>query len=187
MAILLASAENVLYCLQTTVEADVICPDTYGSIIRANRYFDNRLRNVYWTRSTNDKKKAALTEATRIIDCLNYAGVKTDPTQLHQFPRSGNTTVLPAQELTTTVDATVPVDIEVATYEIAIQLLSGVDPDLESDNLAIHSQGISTARSTYERGYALEHIVAGVPSARAWKLLYPYLRDPKRITLCRVN
>jgi hypothetical protein len=85
------------------------------------------------------------------------------------------------------VDDVVPRDIEIACYEIAIQLLSGVDPDMEIENLAAHSQGFSTARTTYERAYVLEHIAAGVPSARAWILLKPYLRDPRRLNISRVD
>lgn len=183
MSVIDATAQNVLTVAQSATSADVISPDTYGSIIRANRYFDNRLRHQYWTEADLDDKKRALVEATRIIDTLNFLGTKADTTQLHQFPRSaiGSTTLTPI------VDTTVPLDIEIATYEIAIQLLSGIDPDMEIENLAAHSQGFSSARTTYERAYVLEHIAAGVPSARAWTLLKPYLHDPRHIRLSRVN
>lgn len=173
MSVINASAANVLTIAQSALEYDVISPDTYGTLIRANRYFDNRLRSIYWTRASLDNRKRALTEATNIIDTLNYVGSKYDETQLHQFPRGSDTSV--------------PGDVEKACYEIAIQLLSGVDPDMEVANLAAHSQGFSTARSTYERAYVLEHIAAGVPSARAWAFLKPYLRDPQRLSISRAN
>lgn len=177
------TAQNVLTIAQSAESFDVICPDIYGTLVRANRYFDNRLRNNYWTEASVDDKKRALTEATTIIDTLNFVGEKTDPDQLHQFPRSaiGSLTVDPI------VDTTVPSEIEVAGYEIAIQLLSGVDPDREIENLASSVQGFSQARTTYERAYVLEHIAAGVPSAKAWRLLKPYLRDSRRLTISRVN
>ena len=125
-------------------------------------------------------------EATQIIDSLNYVGAKTDSTQLHQFPRTApGSTFCPIIE--GVADTAVPISIEIAAYEIAIQLLSGIDPDIEIENLAAHSQGFSTARTTYERAYALEHIVAGVPSARAWKLLKPFLCDPGLVKISRVN
>lgn len=177
------TCESVLTVAQSSNSFDVICPDTYGTIIRANRYFDNRLRNRDWVDASLDDKKRALTEATTIIDTLNYVGEKTDSTQLHQFPRRaiGSDTVTP------TIDTTVPNDIEVACYEIAIALLSGIDPDREIENLATSVQGFSQARATYDRAYVLEHIAAGVPSAKAWRLLKPYLRDPRRVKVCRVD
>lgn len=182
---ILASAGNVLVMVQLATCADVISPDIYGTVSRGNRYFDNRLRAFYWTDACTEDKRKALIEATQIIDSLNYVGAKTDPTQLHQFPRSAPGSTCPVVEAV--VDTAVPINIEIAAYEIAIQLLSGIDPDIEIENLAAHSQGFSTARTTYERAYALEHIVAGVPSARAWKLLKPFLCDPGLVKISRVN
>lgn len=179
-------AQNTLTMVQCSLEYDIICPDIYGSLIEANRYFDNRLRHQYWTESCNDDKKRALTEATNIIDSLNYAGLKADANQLHQFPRATTPANFP-EKVVSVVDLTVPKEVEMACYEVAIQLLSGVDPDLEIENLANVSQGFSQARITYDRAFILEHIAAGVPSARAWKLLKPYLRDPRNIKLSRVN
>ena len=173
MLIINESVQNTLTMVQSCEEYDIICPDIYGTLGRANRYFDNRLRNIFWIEASLDDKKKALIEATTIIDTLNYVGEKTDDSQIHQFPRK--------------MDLVVPRDVELACYEIAIQLLSGIDPEMEVENLAAHSQGFSSARTTYERAYVLDHIAAGVPSARAWNLLKPYLRDPRRINLSRVD
>lgn len=180
------SVQNTLTMVQCSVEFDIICPDIYGSLVEANRYFDNRLRSQYWTEACTDDKKRALVEATNIIDSLNYAGMKADSEQLHQFPRATTPANFP-NPIASVVDVTVPKDIDMACYEIAIQLLSGVDPDLEIENLANHSQGFSTARTTYERAFVLDHIAAGVPSAKAWRLLKAYLRDPRNVVLSRVN
>lgn len=183
MAIINESAQNVLTIAQSSVCVDVIDPDVYGSVIRGNRYFDNRLRNSYWVNASVDDRKRALIEATRIVDNLNYSGTKTDPSQLHQFPRTAGGGL----NITPTADTAVPADVEVATYEIALQLLSGIDPDIEVENLAASAQGFSTARTTYDRTFVLEHIAAGVPSATAWKLLRPFLRDPRKLSISRVN
>lgn len=158
----------------------------YGTLAEGDDYFGNRLRSRYWTEATTEDRQKALSEATSIIDKLNYAGQKADSAQTRQFPRATPSATCPT-EVVSSVDTAVPADVEIACYEIAMQLLSGVDPDLEIESLAAHSQGFSTARTTYERAYVLEHIAAGVPSAKAWQLLKPFMRDPRRVDLSRVN
>lgn len=180
------TAENFLLLAQSVIPFNSINLTVYGVVSRADQYFNNRLRNVFWLRASLGDKTSALIEATTIIDTLNFAGIKADPNQLHQFPRATYPANFPNIVLST-IDVVVPRDIEYACYEIAIQLLSGVDPDLEVENLATHSQGFSSARTTYERAYILDHIAAGVPSARAWALLKPYLRDPRRLNISRAD
>lgn len=170
MATLYADAENTLTLPQIAKVCDIVSLNSYGSIIGANKYFDNRLRNYFWVNACNTDKKSALTEATAIIDTLGFISCKFDKTQPREFPR---------------LDGVIPTEIEIATYEIAIQLLSGVDPNLEVENLASYSQGFSTARVTYERAYILDYIAAGVPSAKAWSLLKPYLLDPRSLKISR--
>ena len=126
-----------------------------------------------WKEASKDEKIAALTEATRIVDKLNFMGRKTDPTQLLQFPRGE--------------DSTIPFDIRLATYEIALALLDGKDPDLEIENLGSTSQGFGGLRDTYARTFVLDHIRAGIPSASAWAYLRPYLVDPETIRISRVD
>ena len=119
----------------------------------------------------NPQKQKALTHATRILERLNYAGDKTDTSQEFQFPR--------------TPDTAIPQDVKDACCELALSLLDGVDPDLEFENLRLTQQSMASAKSTYNRDSAVEHIAAGVPSVAAWRLIKPYLRDPNSFTLVR--
>lgn len=154
------------------VQSEIVL-DAYGSLERANIYFDNRLRAEPWKRSSIGDRKAAMLEATELIDRLNFVSSKSLETQLHQFPRNA--------------DLTVPSEIEKACYEIALKLLDGYDPDMEVDNLAAESQGFSTVRETYNRTFALDHMRAGIPSAKAWEYLKPYLAEYRSIKICRVD
>lgn len=79
----------------------------------------------------------------------------------------------------------VPGDIEVATYEIALAFLNGVNMDTEARNLSVTSQGYSGARTSYDRSFTQDHIRAGIPSAYAWSILRPYLADPQAVHLVR--
>lgn len=120
----------------------------------------------------NPLKQKALTHATRILERLNYAGDKTAAGQEFQFPRYPDTEI--------------PQDVKDACAELALSLLDGVDPDLEFENLRLTQQSMGSAKSTYDRSSAVEHIAAGVPSVAAWRLIRPYLRDPYSIELARV-
>lgn len=145
----------------------------YGTLLSALEYFSKRLHSRPWDQATVEDKNKALIAATRIIDALNFKGQKTDLDQHHEFPRDGDTVV--------------PAAIEQATYEIAISLLDGRDPDMELESLGISSQGIESVRTTYNRTKPpIEHLINGVPSSQAWRLLRPFLRDENSITLIRV-
>ena len=120
---------------------------------------------------TKDEKTAALTEATRAINQLNFKGDKTDSTQYLEFPRGGDTTI--------------PATITNACYEIAWKLLTGVDVDYEMELLRHSGISYEGIRETYHRGVVPEWLASGIVSARAWLLLRPYLRDPKVLTFTR--
>lgn len=145
----------------------------YGSVSDADVYFANRLRRNIWLDSEIQDKKAALTEAREWIDRLSYKGFKTDPTQLFEFPRNG--------------DLEVPRDVEKACYEIAVKLLDGMEPELEIKNLGNTSQGFGGARTTYDRVFVLEHLAAGIVSAKAWALLKPLMNNSRALKLRRVE
>lgn len=173
MAEINISVMNALMLHHNVLPETELVLDAYGTLERAGIYFDNRLRNQPWRIATVQERKSALAEATELIDRLAFAGLKTDDTQFHQFPRNG--------------EISVPSNVEKATYEIALKLLDGFDPDLEIDNLASVSQGYSSVRSTYNRTFALEHIRAGIPSSKAWEYLKPYLADPNILHIRRVD
>jgi hypothetical protein len=115
----------------------------------------------------------ALSEATRIINRLWFRGEKYDAAQANQFPRG--------------TDTTVPEDITIACFEIALSLLDGINPQLEAENLAMISQGYANVRSTYDRTVSAPHISAGVPSLTAWRYLAPYLRSPYFVDVNRTS
>jgi hypothetical protein len=126
-----------------------------------------------WGGASTEHKKAALIEATSILERLNWAGAKADEDQTLQFPRGDDTTV--------------PTDIQQACMESAYALLDGVDPDLEYERLGMKSQGLYSVRATYDHKRVQAHVLAGVPSIRAWRLLFPYLRESRSVQTSRVS
>ena len=143
----------------------------YATEVDGDTYMTGKLDSDAWDDATAAEKQTALTQATRIIDRLNFIGAKNVATQVNQFPRG--------------IDTTVPTDIRDASIEVAFALLDGVNPDLERENLNVVAQGLSSARSTYDRSFADARIAAGVPSMVAWNLLRPFLRDDRQIATLR--
>lgn len=144
----------------------------YASMAEADVYFGERLNSQTWYNSEPNEQLVALKTATRYINRLNFIGERTDTTSDMQFPRGGDTVV--------------PSDIKAACCEIAYALLDGIDVEKESENLDMVSQGYGNVRSTYERSMKPAHILAGIPSIVAWRLLLPYLPDARIIGVTRV-
>lgn len=145
---------------------------SYLTVQEAAVYFETRLDTWAWDEATLGNRDKALKQSTRIVDRYNYKGKKTDASQEHQFPRGSSD---------------IPDDILIAVCEIAVSLLEGVDPDLEIENLSVIHQGIASAKTTYNRTFAPEHLANGCPSNTAWMHLKPYLRDAEAVSLSRVN
>jgi len=143
---------------------------SYVTVVDAQLYFDKRLNTAAW--DTSDEQLKALENATLIIDRLAFKGSRTEESQDNEFPRDGDTTV--------------PTEIQYATAEIALALLDGVDPEIEYSNLNMLSQSYSNVRSSYDRSIPQPHILAGIPSAAAWRLLLPYLVTADTISLYRI-
>lgn len=150
--------------------------ESYAPIADANTYFENRLHSGAWFQHPVKDRQNALLAATRLIDALNFKGCKTDADQPREFPRSSSGGV-------------VPTDIVCASFELAFSLLvSGRDPECELEALGITSQGISSVRTTYNRLVIThEHIMSGIVSLHAWRLLAPWLNQKDTIDLTRVN
>ncbi len=169
-------------------------PSMYGTLNGANTYFNTRLHSDLWYTQTSTDRTNALYKATEIIEALNYKGRKAtvyavldadadatkaevrvaEAAQTLEFPRDADTTVL--------------APINTACYEIAFSLLDGIDPDLELENLAIKNQAYAGVKTTYDRGVqSIEHIVNGVPSVTAWRILRPFLRDAFGIRISRIS
>lgn len=146
----------------------------YGTINGGHIYFSKRLRTEDWELASDRDRQKALFEATYMIDRLNFKGSKTNLSQKLQFPRDGDTTV--------------PRDVEYAAYEIAIVLLSGYDPEAETRNKEVMTHRFGGASTTYQPyNNPLPYVLAGIPSATAWRFLYPYMRVATTVSLVRVD
>lgn len=142
----------------------------YGTVTGAENYFRSKIKNMVrpWIDADDDDRLAALREATRRIEALCFLGTPVG-TLLH-FPTEEHGT---------------PDQLHIACYEIALRLLDDINPDTESDNLSVTSQGYAGGRTSYDRSFVQDHIRQGIPSAYAWSILRPYLRDPLAIKLRR--
>lgn len=169
----------------STLPDDAISIAFYGTVSDGDMFFNNSLQGRRWKKSSVENKRRALIDATQIIDRLNFAGEKTSSLQVLQFPRANTYTEINAVT-TTTQDVNVPDDIKNATYLIGDKLLDGWDPDIEADIMAVQSSKYQGASTNYNREYIPEHIRAGIPSARAWKLLRPFVRDPLEVAIVRL-
>ncbi len=166
----------------------------YGDVTEADGYFSNRLHEHAWTNTSAADRPKALWAATLIIDALNFKGMKNSVyTLLQANPSSSDGDIRAAEvlqplEFPRGADTDVPEAIRMACYEIAHALLDGKDPELELENLGIVSQGFGSVRTTYNRTQIpIEHIINGIPSSQAWRLLKPFLRDDEAIKLSRVS
>ena len=144
----------------------------YGTVAEADAYFILILSNDVWDNALASDKTKALEMATRAIDDLNYLLEKTVSTQELEFPRG--------------TDTTVPTPIKEAAYESALAFLEGFDPEQESVQLGVVQNSFTMVNTKYDPEYTSEHIRAGIPSVKSWRLLFPYLVDPRNLTLSRV-
>lgn len=145
----------------------------YTTEIEGNAFAENYLQIAPWEIATSPLRDRGLKQSTRIIDQLNIRGEKKVESQELQFPRKE--------------DDEVPNEVKEACWLIALALLDGVDPEIEFENLQMVAQGYANVRSTYDRDLPAEHLLAGVPSVTAWRLLKPFLRDRDEMTLLRVS
>lgn len=145
---------------------------SYATVEDGTTYLADRLFAGAWDSATDADKTKALAHATKIIDTLRYKGSKAETDQLNEFPRDDDTEV--------------PTPIVEASIEIALALLDGIDPEKEYEQLRLGSQSYGAVKSTY-RENNITHIVAGVPSITAWRLMLPYLDLNFEVTLHRVD
>lgn len=178
----------------------------YGTLTEANTYFDQRLHSDAWNDSSATDRPKALQEATRIIDNLNYKGVKhtvweimyeldsdtgnykkklTDvPTDAELIAADAEQTL----EFPRGQDTEVPQEIKWACYEIALALIEGFTPEDAADDLQVSARSYSAVRTTYDNGSAIsEYLVYGIPTARVWQWLLPYLTDSRIVRMRRVD
>lgn len=143
----------------------------FGSIEGADRYWSEQLNGQFWEVQSLDQKTRALITATRAINRLRFAGSKSVETQPLEYPRNG--------------DATLPDELQQATYEEAVELLKGVDPTTEAGNIWVISRVFGKVRTDYDFRTAPIHVVHGIASFKAWQLLSPLLSPATGVRLRR--
>ena len=186
----------------------------YANIELANSYFAGRLNTQAWDCATPQDQNKALVQATRAIDRLNFAGLRTSDfdRRLAGINQNGilfGSNILqpeddpgpppglqptpipfpsPGQllEFPRNGKNQVPQDIIAACCECALAFLDGVDPEIEMQNLNRTSQGFASARETYDPSVINMAFRHGIPSLVAWVFLLPYLQDPFDVTIRRV-
>lgn len=177
----------------------------YGSITEANAYFATRLHCEAWEDASVSDRTKALNEATRVIDSLNYKGVKHSVWSImfeYDSASEEYEKILdepPTRDEIIAADATqelefprgqdteVPTQIEWACYEIALAFIEGFDPEDAIERTNIIRQGYSSVSTTYAGGSGQEYLVYGIPTNRVWMWLLPYLCDDKVIRLRRAD
>lgn len=173
MAIIIRDVTSMLFMADACNVSNGSTLPIYGSVDKADNYFALILGGEKWSHYSREKKLKGLISASQRIDRLNFIGVKTSSDQALQFPRG--------------TDTLVPVAIETATYELALVLLRGVNPDTERDNLSAISQGYGQLRSQHDRSIVQGYIAAGIPSATAWEMLYPFLQPTLTLDMRRIS
>lgn len=166
----------------------------YATVQEADAYFACKLHEAAWTASSPTDRQPALIEASRIIDSLNFKGMKHtvyvllegDPTASLADQRAAALTQ--DLEFPRGADTLTPSRIQWACFEIAYALLDGVDPEMELENMSMTSHGLGSVRASYNRDQEpLEHFMNGVPTATGWKYLKPFLRDDRSRRLSRIS
>ena len=145
----------------------------YIDIAYGDSYFATRLFTGPWEEATDDERNRAIAMATEILDTLNYVGDKSDEDQENQFPRGGDTEV--------------PAEIKKACALIALALLDGIEPEKEYERLFKASGSYGGMKTDYKLGETPSHTLLGIPSSTAFKLIFPYLRDPNQVKVIKVD
>ena len=163
----------------------------YGSVVNGDIFFAARLHGYDWNRSNPSDKLAALVQATELIDQFQYIGQKAAVQTVidslgdcADLTTAANQALLEAAEKSQPLefprggDATVPTEIETATYLIAKSLLSGRDPEADLENLAVKQSQYGGVKTSYQRdGNNQEHIAHLIPSPQAFNLIRPFFRE----------
>ena len=96
--------------------------NSYISVADTDVYFSESLNTGVWTTASNEKKEAALIQATRTIDaCYIFNGHLSDDEQLLAFPRS-DVTDCEGRDIDSD---SIPISLKNATCEQSLHLLSG--------------------------------------------------------------
>lgn len=99
-----------------TVTIDATDFDVYGDVAGATSYFLGTTQYGTWSALDADTQGRLIIMATRFLDRQRWQGSKTSEAQALEFPRTG----LTDKNGVAVDDATVPVAVEQATYELAL-------------------------------------------------------------------
>lgn len=141
--------------------------NSFLTVERADELAGEWIGAEVWTDASPTQQEAALISATRLISRLCFEGTATASTQQLPFPRTG-LTARSGYVLDTTV---IPLDVEYATFEMALTLLKDPTTANESD---VAAQGISEVkagsvhikfRSDVKYKELPGHVLALLPSA----------------------
>ena len=144
----------------------------YADITFADSYFENFLNAEEYTAEDNTTKGKALNHATLLIDNVGFMGSKSVSTQDRQFPRDVTRNLI-------------PVAIQEACCEVALQLLQGFDVNDEHIDVNIISEGYANVRTTRDTDKVPEYISYGIPCLTAWLKIKPYLRNNRTVKLIK--
>lgn len=164
----------------------------YGSLVEANNFFDQRLHVFHWDNASADDRIRASNQAWYGINRFNYIGEKrpvhllleSNPdateaeiqtawlSQKGEFPR-GESNIIPDE-------------IIWAQHLWAYALLEGRVPDEDLEQLAVTSQAYGGVRQAYDRRVRMDHIALLIPSATAYRYLYPFFKNDWGFVYCRI-
>lgn len=151
----------------------MVRPDTYATLAEAENFLFLGLPddNEPWTDATEERRLQALESATRMMLRLPWIGLPATVSQRLFHPVAGETTV--------------PNDLKEACTLIAVALLSGRNGEGEYMS-ALYTQEkfgqMSLTRDTHDKA---PHLLAGIPSFEAWRLIRPYLTLEQTVTITR--
>jgi len=145
----------------------------YVTLEECTTYLSTELWAEAWLTTSTHNQQLALNKSEKIVDAIRYYGEKLDKNQIHEFPRD--------------YQETIPQDVKDAVCLIALKLVEGRIPELDSDMARIKSDNLASAKTTYNEFNTPKHVLYGVPSYDAWGMLIKYVDTHKGIALNRVN
>lgn len=154
----------------------------YITTDEADIYFQGKLFKDAWLEADMPDRRAALIEATTILDQIDYISQKAVNTQEHEFPRYA---IFPQFDNVTYDSDNVPFQIKYATAELALALLDGFERDKSINTNNIYSQAYGLNKVIYDRTGLSPHAKAGI-TPEVWIMIQPLVKDFSSIELSRV-
>lgn len=138
----------------------------YITVTDAQTFLDGELDTEPWDLSDDITRAKALEMASRLIDSL----------PLH-----------PAYVFIDRTSSSVPQDFKDACVLIAVRLLENSSINERVEGLKLLSYQYDKIKATLNPDSPAEHILAGIPDIRAFRLLKPYLIQLSAIRLSRTS